>query len=80
MTQVFKEDKVIPATLIESGSNFVTQIKTKDNDGYEAVQIGFGFRKDKNIKKPQKGHFKKISLLRQGFGGQANLKSQILDI
>ena len=64
MTQVFKEDKVIPATLIESGSNFVTQIKTKDNDGYEAVQIGFGFRKDKNIKKPQKSHLKNLGNLR----------------
>jgi len=60
MTQVFKGDDVIPATLIESGPNFVIQIKTKEKDGYGAVQLGFGVRKEKNIKKPQKGHFAKI--------------------
>ena len=60
MTQVFKGDKVIPVTLIESGPNFVTQVKTKEKDGYSAVQVGFGTRKEKNIKKPQLGHLKKI--------------------
>ena len=60
MTQVFKEDKVIPVTLIESGTNFITQIKTNDKDSYSAVQIGFGERKEKNIKKPQRGHLAKI--------------------
>lgn len=60
MTQVFKGDNVIPVTLIESGSNFVTQIKEKDKDGYLAVQVGFGSRKEKNIKKPQRGHLKKM--------------------
>ena len=60
MTQVFKEDKVIPVTLIESGPNFVTQIKTKDGDGYTAIQVGFGAKKEKNIKKPQRGHLAKI--------------------
>ncbi|MDP2638594.1 MAG: 50S ribosomal protein L3 [Candidatus Azambacteria bacterium] len=60
MTQVFKDDSVVPVTLIESGSNFVVQVKTKDKDGYAAVQIGFGERKEKNIKKPQLGHLKKI--------------------
>jgi len=64
MTQVFKGDIVIPVTLIESGSNFVTQIKDKDKDGYSAVQIGFGSRKEKNIRKPQLGHLKKIGNLR----------------
>ena len=49
MTQVFKEDKVIPVTLIESGPNFVTQIKTKDGDGYTAIQVGFDTKKEKNI-------------------------------
>ena len=60
MTQVFKEDNAIPVTLIESGPNFVTQVKTKEKDGYSAVQIGFGARKEKNIKKPQRGHLAKI--------------------
>ena len=61
MTQVFKRDDVIPVTLIESGPNFITQIRTKEKDGYSAVQVGFGERKEKNIKKPQRGHLKKIS-------------------
>src|SRR3989344_6238693 len=64
MTQIFKEDKVIPVTLIESGPNFVTQIKTKDGDGYDAVQVGFGAKKEKNIKKPQRGHLKNLDNLR----------------
>ncbi|MDP3004356.1 MAG: 50S ribosomal protein L3 [Candidatus Azambacteria bacterium] len=70
MTQVFKGDNVIPVTLIESGPNFVIQVKTKEKDGYVAVQLGFGTKKEKNIKKPQRGHLKKIS----------NLKSQISNL
>jgi len=64
MTQIFRDDKVIPITLIESGPNFVTQVKTKDTDGYSALQIGFGARKEKNIKKPQRGHLKNLGNLR----------------
>jgi len=64
MTQIFKEDKVIPVTLIESGPNFVTQVKNKDGDGYDAVQVGFGAKKEKNIKKPQRGHLKNLDNLR----------------
>jgi len=64
MTQIFKEDKVIPVTLIESGPNFVTQVKNKDRDGYDAVQVGFGAKKEKNIKKPQRGHLKNLDNLR----------------
>lgn len=60
MTQVYKGDNVIPVTLIEIGPNFVTQIKTKEKDGYNAIQVGFGIKKEKNVKKPQRGHFKKI--------------------
>jgi len=60
MTQIFKGDNVIPITLIESGPNFVTQVKTKEKDGYVAVQLGFGAKKEKNIKKPQRGHLAKI--------------------
>lgn len=56
MTQIFKGDNVIPATLIESGPNFVVQVKTKEKDGYVAVQLGFGAKKEKNIRKPQRGH------------------------
>ncbi|MCX6813297.1 MAG: 50S ribosomal protein L3 [Candidatus Azambacteria bacterium] len=64
MTQVFKEDNVIPVTLIESGPNFVIQVKTKEKDGYAAVQLGFGTKKEKNIKKPQRGHLKNLGNLR----------------
>jgi len=60
MSQVFKEDKVIPVTLIQAGPVVVTQIRTKEKDGYEAVQVGFGSKKIKNIKKPQLGQFKNL--------------------
>ncbi len=59
MSQVFnKEGKVIPITLIESGPCLVTQIKTKEKDGYQAIQIGFG--KKKKLNKPQTGHLKNL--------------------
>lgn len=63
MSQIFKEDgKVIPVTAIEAGPVFITQLRTKDKDGYEAVQVGFGVKKEKNIKKPQLGHLKKAKI------------------
>ena len=53
MTQIFKEDgTVVPVTLVKAEPNIVTQLKTKDKDGYEAVQIGYG--KKRSVKKPQK--------------------------
>ena len=58
MTQVFADEKVVPATLIEAGPCVVTQVKTKEEDGHCAVQIGFG-RKKRNTK-PVRGHLKKI--------------------
>jgi len=55
MTQIFGEGgKIFPATIIEAGPVVVTQIKSKDKDGYEAVQIGYG--KKKKLTKPLKGH------------------------
>jgi len=61
MTQVFAENgKVLPATVLQSGPMVVTQIKAKEKDGYEAVQVGFGSRKEKNITKPVIGHMKKL--------------------
>ena len=61
MTQVFEEDgKVVPVTVVEVEPNVVVQVRTKEQDGYEAVQVGTGTRKAKNIKKPQKGHFKDL--------------------
>ena len=55
MSQIFDEKgRAIPVTLVSAGPLTVTQIKTKENDGYEAVQVGFGQRKEKNINKPQR--------------------------
>ena len=59
MVQFFDEkSKSIPATFLSVGPVVVIQTKTKEKDGYFAVQVGFGQRKEKNINKAQKGHFK----------------------
>lgn len=60
MTQVF-DDKgnASPATLVSVGPITVVQRKTKETDGYEAVQVGYGTRKEKNVSRSEKGHFKK---------------------
>ena len=58
MVQFFDENgKCVPATFVQAGPVVVTQIKTKEKDGYIAAQVGFGSRKEKNINKAQKGHF-----------------------
>ena len=54
MSQIFKDDKVLPVTLVAAGPCFVTQIKKKEKDGYQAVQIGFEKLKLKKVKKPEK--------------------------
>ena len=60
MTQIFDEKgRVIPVTVIEAGPCVVTQKKTEENDGYNAVQIGFGDQKPQRVSKPLTGHFKK---------------------
>ena len=60
MTQIFdNEGVVIPVTVIEAGPCVVAQVKTLENDGYEAVQLGFGEVKEKHLNKPVKGHFAK---------------------
>ncbi|MFC4804186.1 50S ribosomal protein L3 [Filifactor villosus] len=60
MTQIFDEKGVmIPVTVVEAGPVVVTQIKTKETDGYEAVQVGFGEVKEKRVNKPMRGHFAK---------------------
>ncbi len=57
MTQIFDKDgKVYPVTILLGGDLTVTQIKTKEKDGYDAVQVGFGQKREKNINKPLKGH------------------------
>lgn len=63
MTQIFDETgKVIPVSVIEAGPCVVVQKKTTDNDGYEAVQLGFGDATAKSLKKPLAGHFKKADV------------------
>ncbi len=58
MTSIFDETgQVIPCTVIEAGPCFVTQIKTKERDGYEAVQLGFDQHKERLVNKPLTGHF-----------------------
>lgn len=63
MTQVFTEKGVvIPVTVVEAGPIFVTQIKTVETDGYNAVQVAFENKKKNHIIKPEKGHFEKAGL------------------
>jgi large subunit ribosomal protein L3 len=58
MTSIFNEDgNIIPCTVIEAGPCVVTQIKTKTKDGYDAIQVGYGDKKEKNTSKALKGHF-----------------------
>lgn len=63
MTQIFDEDnRVIPVTVVEAGPCVVTQIRTVETDGYNAVQIAFGEIDPRKAKKPQAGHFKKAGV------------------
>ena len=60
MTSIFNENgKSIPCTLIEAGPCVVTQIKNQESDGYRAVQLAWGEKKEKRTSKAMKGHFKK---------------------
>ena len=85
MTSVFSADgKNVPCTVIEVGPCVVTQIKTADKDGYEAVQLGFVEKKDKHTTAPIAGHFKKAGVAPQrhlaefkGFDGEYNLGDTI---
>tara|TARA_A100001035_G_C27674363_1_gene449927 strand:- start:248 stop:865 length:618 start_codon:yes stop_codon:yes gene_type:complete len=62
MSRVFNNyGEVIPVTVLNVGPCVVTQVKTLENDGYQAVQIGYGYKKDKHLTKPLEGHFKKSS-------------------
>ena len=63
MTQIFDEENaLVPVTVIEAGPCPVTQIKTRERDGYNAVQIGFGKRRRSRIKRPERGHFGKAKV------------------
>ena len=85
MTSVFSADgKNVPCTVIEVGPCVVTQIKTTEVDGYEAVQVGFEEKKEKHTTKPMSGHFKKAGVAPQrhlaefkGFEGEYKLGDTI---
>ena len=85
MTSVFSaEGKNVPCTVIEVGPCVVTQLKTVEKDGYEAVQVGFIDKKDKHTTKPEAGHFKKAGVTPKrhlaefkGFGNDYKLGSEI---
>lgn len=62
MTQVFAEDgAAVGVTAIEVEPSVIVQVKTKDKDGYDAIQLGYGRIKQKNVTKPRQGHFKKAN-------------------
>ena len=63
MTQIFNEEgQLIPVTVLQAGPCVVTQVKTEENDGYEAVQVGFGDIRESLVNKPEKGHFDKAGV------------------
>ncbi len=81
MTQIFDENGlVVPVTVVKAGPCYVTQIKTKETDGYDAVQLAFGDVKEKRVTKPLLGHFKKAGvspkrhLVEFDFGSDHGLK------
>ena len=63
MTQIFNEDGVLtPVTVLQAGPCVVTQVKTVENDGYDAVQVGYVDKREKLVTKPVKGHFDKAGV------------------
>lgn len=68
MTQIFNEDGVLtPVTVLQAGPCAVTQVKTVENDGYNAVQVGFGDIREVLVNKPRKGHFAKAGVANKRF-------------
>ena len=68
MTQIFNEDGVLtPVTVLQAGPCVVTQVKTVENDGYAAIQVGFGEIREKLVNKPMKGHFAKAGVAPKRF-------------
>ncbi len=68
MTQIFDENgELIPVTVLQATPNVVTQVKTVENDGYEAVQVGFSDIRDSLVNKPRKGQFKKAGVSNKRF-------------
>ena len=77
MTQVIDEDGVItPVTVLKAYENVVVQVKTKDVDGYDAIQVGTVDKKEKNVKKPIRGHFDKAGVSYKRYLKEVNLKGE----
>ncbi|WP_055071688.1 50S ribosomal protein L3 [Clostridium massiliamazoniense] len=75
MTQIFDQNgKVVPVTVVEAGPCVVVQKKTVENDGYDAIQVGFGEIREKLVNSPKKGHFAKA-----GVSARRTLKEFRLD-
>ncbi|MBE0448389.1 MAG: 50S ribosomal protein L3 [Actinobacteria bacterium] len=63
MTQVFVDgDRLVPVTVVEAGPCVITQVKTEENDGYSAIQIGYGDIEERKVNQPLKGHFAKAKV------------------
>lgn len=85
MTSIFSaEGKNVPCTLVEAGPCVVTQVRTIEKDGYEAVQLGYGERKEKHTSNAMAGHFKKAGTAPKrklvefsGFGTEMNLGDEV---
>ncbi len=76
MTQIFNEDGVLtPVTVLQAGPCVVTQIKTEENDGYSAVQVGFVDIREKLVNKPKKGHFDKAGVSYKRFVRELKLEN-----
>ena len=76
MTQIFNEDGVLtPVTVLQAGPCVVTQVKTVENDGYAAVQVGFVDTREKLVNKPQKGHFDKAGVAYKKFVREFRLEN-----
>lgn len=76
MTQIFNEHGVLtPVTVLQAGPCVVTQVKTKENDGYSAVQVGFVDIREKLVNKPKKGHFDKAGVAYKRFVRELKLEN-----
>ena len=76
MTQIFNEDGVLtPVTVLQAGPCVVTQVKTVENDGYSAVQVGFVDTREKLVNKPRKGHFDKAGVAYKKFVRELKLEN-----
>ena len=76
MTQIFNDQGVlVPVTVLQAGPCVVTQVKTEENDGYKAVQVGFVDKREKLINKPVKGHFDKAGVAYKRFVREFRLEN-----